>query len=67
MIEFLELHKIPPILAIFLVVLFFIILARIVFALLINIAKMVYGGSIKTAEFLKNDLKKFVKEDEEAR
>ena len=65
MIEFLELHKIPPILAIFLVVLFFIILARIVFALLINIAKMVYGGSIKTAEFLKNDLKKFVKEDEE--
>lgn len=51
--------------AIFTAVVLFIILARILFALLFAIAKMVYGGSMKTAEFIKNDLKKFIKEDEE--
>lgn len=65
MIEYLTLHKIPLLLAMFIAVMLFIILARILFALLIAVAQMVYGGSVKTAEFIKNDLKKFIKEDEE--
>ncbi len=65
MIDFLLLHKVPPLLIAIIAILIFIILARILFALLIAVAHAIYGGSVKTAEFIKNDLKKFIKEDEE--
>lgn len=65
MIDFLILHKISPIFIVIIGILLFIILARILFALFIAIAKAIYGGSMKTAEFIKKDLKKFIKEDEE--
>lgn len=65
MIEFLTLHKIPPLLAIFIVVLLLIIGARLFFTCLFLIAKMVYRKSKETAEMFKKDIKKFIKEDEE--
>ncbi len=65
MIEFLATYKIPPILAIFIVVLSAILVARIIFTLLFLIAKIVYRNSKKTADFFKKESKKFIKEDEE--
>lgn len=65
MVEFLAAHKIPPILAIFIVVLSLILLARVIFSFLFLIAKIVYRNSKKTADFFKKESKKFIKEDEE--
>ncbi|MSP33386.1 MAG: hypothetical protein EXR06_00595 [Rickettsiales bacterium] len=65
MIDFLLLHKISPLLIIIAGIFLFIIFARILLSLFIAVAQAIYGGSIKTAEFIKNDLKKFIKEDEE--
>jgi hypothetical protein len=63
--DFESAFHIHPLLLIFLASLIFILLVRIVFSLLFFVAKIIYANSVKTAQFLKNDVKKFIKEDEE--
>jgi len=58
-------YNINPILLIFLAALLFVLLARIFFALIFFVAKIIYANSVKTAQFFKNDVKKFIKEDDE--
>ncbi len=54
-----------PIFVIVMAGLCMIIAVRLAFALLFFVAQVIYSNSKKTAEFIKNDIKKFVKEDEE--
>lgn len=63
--QFLAHITVPKLLVIFITALATILLARLLFALLFFIAKMVYHNSKKTAEFFKKDTKKFLKEEDE--
>lgn len=65
MIEFLKTHQIALLLTIFVAALLFILATRIFFAVLFFFARAIYGKSKETAELIKKDLKKFIKEDEE--